>query len=163
MCLLKNIDFVGIVQSLRCLWICDPMDCSMPGYSVLHYLLEFAQIHVHWVSDAIQPSHSLLILLPSIFPRIRVFSNESAFASGCQSIGASASASVLPMNIWDWFPLGLIGLILKSLLSKGFSSIFSKTTIRKHQFFSAQPSLWANIKIYLVKVRKKGIFPFSLQ
>ena len=62
-----------------------------------------------------------------------------------QSIGASASPSVLPANIQDWFPLGLIGLI--SLLSKGLSRVFSNTTIRKHQFFSSQSSLWSNSPI----------------
>ena len=61
------------------------------------------------------------------------------FASGGRSIGASASASILPMNIQDWFSLGLIGLI--SLQSKGLSRVFSNTTIRKHQFFSDQPFL----------------------
>ena len=68
-----------VVQSLSCVWLCDPMDCSTPGFPVLHYLLEFSQI-VHWVSDIIQPSRllCLLHLLPSIFPRIRVFSNELA-------------------------------------------------------------------------------------
>ena len=83
-----------------CPTLCDPMDCSMAGFPVLHYLLEFAQTHVHWVDDAIQPTilcHPLL-LLPSIFPCIRVFSNELVLSSGGQSIGASASASVLPMN-----------------------------------------------------------------
>ena len=60
-----------------CLTLCDPMDCSTPVFSVHHYLSKFAQIHVHWVSDAIQTSHPLL-LLPSIFPRIRVFSSELA-------------------------------------------------------------------------------------
>ena len=89
----------------------DPMDCSTPGFPVLHYLLEFAQTHVHLVKDAIQPSHPLppLLLLPSVFPSIRVFSNELALRISGQSTGASsASASVLPMmNIQDWFPLGL--------------------------------------------------------
>ena len=70
-----------------CPALCDPMDCSLPGLPVLHYLFEFAQIHVHWVSDALKPSHPLLpfafllpfaLLLPSIFPSIRVFSNEPA-------------------------------------------------------------------------------------
>ena len=63
-----------------CPTLCDPMDCSMPGFPVLHYLLELAQTHVHWVNDAIQPFHSLwpLLLLPSIFHSIRVFSNELA-------------------------------------------------------------------------------------
>ena len=82
----------------------------------------------------------LLLLLPSIFPSIRVFPMSHFFASGGQSIGASAS--VLPMNIQDWFLLGLTGLI--SLLSKGVSRVFSNTTVQKHQFFGAQPYLWFN-------------------
>ena len=67
------------VQSLSCVRLCDPMDCSMPGFPVLHQLPELAQTHVHRVSDAIQLSHPLstLLLLPSLFPSIRVFSNES--------------------------------------------------------------------------------------
>ena len=93
------------------------MDCSMPGLPVLHYLPEDAQTHVHWVDDAIQPFHPLLPLFqPSIFPSIRVFSNESALHSRWPKYGTSALSSVLLMNIQDWFPLGLIGLI--SLLSK---------------------------------------------
>ena len=62
-----------------CPTLCDPIDCSIPGFPVLHYLLEFVQTPVHWVGDAIQPSHPLLplLLLPSIFPSIRIFSNES--------------------------------------------------------------------------------------
>ena len=68
------------------------------------------------------------------------------FTSGSQSIGVSASASVFPVNIQDWFPLGLTGLI--SLLSKGLSRVFSNTTIQKHQFFSAQLSLWSNSHIH---------------
>ena len=68
------------------------------------------------------------------------------FASGGQSIGTSASASVLPVNIPDWFPLGLTDLI--SLLSKGLWRVFSTTTIWRHQFFSAQPSLWCNSHIH---------------
>ena len=63
-----------------CTTLCDPMDCSTPSFPVLHYLPELAQTPVHWVGDAIQPSHPLSspLLLPSIFPRIRVFSSESA-------------------------------------------------------------------------------------
>ena len=68
------------------------------------------------------------------------------FTSGNQSIGVSASASVLPMNIQDWFPLGLTGLI--SLQSKGLSWIFSNTTVKTHQFFCGQPSLWSNFHIH---------------
>ena len=125
----------------------QPMDCNTPGFPVLHYLPELAQTHVHWVCDAIQTSHPLLspLLLPSIFPSISVFSNESLFASGGRSIGVSALASVLPMIIQDWFPLQLTGLI--TLLSKGLSRVFSNTTIQKHHFFSAQPSLWSNFHI----------------
>ena len=88
------------------------INCSMPGFSVFQYLPGFAQTHVHGISRAI---HHLilcypLLLLPSIFPSIRVFSNESVFISGGWSIGASASASVFPINIQGWFPLGLIAL-----------------------------------------------------
>ena len=68
------------------------------------------------------------------------------FASGSQSIGASASISVLPMNIKNLFPLELTDVI--SLLSKGLSRVFSSTTIRKHQFFGTQPSLWSNSHIH---------------
>ena len=93
---------------------------------------------------SVMPSNHLilcrpLLLLPSIFPRIRVFTNELALRIGGQSIGASTSASVLPMNIQDRFPLGLTCLI--SLQSKGLSKVFSNTTVQKHQSFGAQPSL----------------------
>ena len=124
-----------------CPTLCDPRDCSMPSFPVLHYLPGFPQTHVHWVSDAIQLSHPLssLLLLPSIFPSIRVFSNESALQirwSGGQSIGVSASTSVLPMNTQDWSPLEWTGWI--SLQSRGLSRVFSNTTVQKHQFFGAQ-------------------------
>ena len=72
----------------------------------------------------------------SIFPSIKLFPMSWLFESGGQSIGASASALVLPMNIQDWFPVGLTGLI--SLQSKGLSRVFSNTTVQKHQFFSTQ-------------------------
>ena len=115
----------------------------------------------HWVADDIQPSCPLshLLLLPSIFPIIRVcflfffffvcfcfcFSPMSwLFPSGGQSIGLSAS--VLPLNIQGWFPLGLTGWI--SLQSKGHSRVFSSTTVRnKDQFFGTQPSLWFSSSI----------------
>ena len=86
-----------------------------------------------------------LLLFPSIIPSFRVFSIELAFCTRGQSIGASASASVLPLNIQDWFPLGLTGLIF--LLSKGLSRVFPSTTLQKHQFLNAQPSLWYNTHI----------------
>ena len=86
------------------------------------------------------------------FPASESFPMSQFFASGGQSIGASASASVLPMTIQGWFPLGLTGLI--SLLSKGLSRVFSNTTVRKHQFFSAQPSLWSNSHIHIWLLEK---------
>ena len=95
--------------------------------------------------ESVMPSNHLilcrpLLLLPSIFPSIRVFFNDSVIRiTGGQSIGVSASASVLPMNIQDWSPLGWTGWI--SLQSKGLSRVFSNTTVQKHQFSSAQLSL----------------------
>ena len=74
------------------------------------------------------------------------FPMSQLFASGGQSIGASGSASVLPVNIQGWFPLGLTGLI--SLLSKGLSKVFCNTTVQKHKFFGAQPFLWPNCHIH---------------
>ena len=89
--------------------------------------------------ELVMPSNHLVLchplLLPSIFPSIRVFSSESGLHISGQSIGASTSASVPPMNVQDWFPLGLVCLI--SLQSKGHSRIFSNTTVPKHQFFGA--------------------------
>ena len=89
--------------------------------------------------ESVMPSNHLilchpLLLLPSIFPSIRVFSMSQLFAAGGWSIGVSASASVLPMNTQEWSPLGWTGWI--SLQSKGLSRVFSNTTIQKHQFFS---------------------------
>ena len=77
--------------------------------------------------------------------------------SGGRSIGTSASASVLPMNIQGWFPLGWTGLI--SLLSKGLSRVFSSTTIRKHQFFGTQPSFWSNSHICTSLLEKTIVLP----
>ena len=100
----------------------DPMDCSIPGSSVLHYLPEFAQ--VHWANDAIQPSHPLLpLLLPSIFPSIRVFSKESALRIRWPkywsfSINHSNEYSGLISFRIDWFDLLAVQGTLKSLLSQ---------------------------------------------
>ena len=131
-----------------CLCLCSPMDCSMPGFSVLNYLLEFAKTHVHWVDEVIQPSHPLFLpshLTFNLSQHQGLFLKSQLFTSGGQNIGASASAPVLPMNIHDWFPLGLTGLI--PLLSKGFSRVFSSPTVPKHQFFGTQPSLGSNSHI----------------
>ena len=149
------------------------MDCSMPACPTGNVYAADRQASLSITNsqslpklmsfESVMPSnhlilcHPLLLLLPSIFPSIRVFSYESFPAlgsflmsqfctSGGQSIGASASASVLPMNIQDWSPFGWTGLI--SLLSKGLSRVFSNTTFQKHQFFSAQLSLWSNSHIH---------------
>ena len=91
--------------------------------------------------ELVLPSNHLILchpvlLPPSIFHSIRVFSNKSVFTSGAQSIEVSASTLVLPMNIQDWFTLGWAAWI--SLLSKGLSRIFSNATVQKHQFFGTQ-------------------------
>ena len=94
--------------------------------------------------ELVMPSHHLtlchpFLLLPSIFPSIRVFSSESALRIRRPKVlGVLASTSVLPMNIQDWYPLGWTGWI--SLQSKGLSRVFSNTTVQKHQFFGVQPS-----------------------
>ena len=129
--------------------LCDPMDCSMPGFRVLQYVLGFAQTHVHWVDDA-NPSISTSVVpfSPCLqsFPVSKSFTVDQLFASGGQSTGVSASASVLPMNTQDWSPSGWTGWI--SLQSKGLSRVLSNTTVQKHQFFGAQPSSWSNSHIH---------------
>ena len=134
--------------------LCGSMGYSTPGFPVLHYLSEFAQTHVHWVNDAIQPSHTVSLFGPQSFPASGSFPVSRLFASCGQRI--RASASVLPMNIQGWLPLGLIGLI--SLQSKGLSRVFSNTTSWKHQFFGTQPSLWSNSHIHTWLVEKSQLW-----
>ena len=98
-----------------------------------------------WCHTTTSSSVSSLSSCPQSFPISGSFPMSQLFASGGQTIGASASASGLPINIQGWFPLGLTGLI--SLESKGLSKVFS-TTIQKHQFFGTQPSLWSNSHVY---------------
>ena len=100
--------------------------------------------------ELMMPFNHLILCVPfssclQSFPASGSFPVTWLLASGGQNIGASASASVRPMNIQGWFPLGLTGLI--SFLSKGLSRVFSSTTVQKHQFFSAKPSLWSNSHI----------------
>ena len=111
------------VQSLSCVQLCDPMDCSMPGFPVHHQLPELAQTHGHRVSDTIQPSHPLSspLLLPSIFPCIKGFSNESVLHIRWPKYW-TFSFSNSPSNEYS----GLISYGLSSLISlqsKGFSSL----------------------------------------
>ena len=154
--MIENWSVVTLYQPLvaqSCLTLCDPMNCSPPGLPVHHQLLEFTQTHVHWVGDAIQPSHPLsspipiLSSCPQSLPASGSFPMSQLFTWGGQSIGVSASASVLPMNTQDWSPLGWTGWI--SLQSKGLSRVFSSTTVQKHQFFGAQLSSQSNSHPYM--------------
>ena len=105
-----------------CPTLYNPVSYSNPGSSVLPYLLEFAQIHIYWVSDAIQPSHTLPPSSPFAFnlpPHHSLFQwigSSQLFPSGGQSIRASALATVLSMNSQGWFSLGLTGLISVDLI-----------------------------------------------
>ena len=105
----------------------------------------------------VMPSNHFILCCPfssclQSFPAPGSFPMTGLFASGGQNIGVSASASVLPMNIQDWFPLGLTGWI--SLQSKELSREFSNTTVWKHQFFRTQPSLWSNSHIHIWLLEK---------
>ena len=133
----------SVAQS--CLTLCDPMDCSMPGFSVLHCLPEFAQTQIHCADNAIQPSCPLLPPSPPAlnlsFLASGSFPRSQLFASGGPSIGVRFSIS--PSNKYS----GLISFRLDwldLLLSKGLSRVSSKTTVRNHHFFSTQSSLWSN-------------------
>ena len=118
-----------------CLTLGDPKDCSSPGFPVLHYLLEFAQTHVHWVGDTIQPSHFLSSPSPpalNLSQHQGLFTMSRLFTSSGQSIGTSAAASVFPMNIQGWFHLGWTGSI--SLLSKDYYFKYLNKKIGKTLF-----------------------------
>ena len=130
------------------------MNCSTSGSPVLYYLPEFAQTHVHWVDDVIQPSPPLS---PPFAPVLNLSQHQGLFQWVSSSnqvakvLDFQLHSLVLPMNIQHWFPLGLTGLIF--MLSKGLSTVFSSITFRKHQFFSTQlfygptftsPSDWKN-------------------
>ena len=134
----------SVTQS--CPTLCDPMDCSMPGFPVLHHLLEFAQTHVHWVGDAIQPSPPLSFPSPpAIFPSIKgIFQWVSLlhqvakvleFQFQHQSFNEYSGSIFFRM---DWLDLLAVQGTLKSLLQH---------TVWKHQFFRAQPSLWSTTSI----------------
>ena len=117
------------------LTLCDPMNWSMPDFPVLYHFSEFAQL---MFIESVMPSNHLILchplLLPSIIPQIRIFQMSQFVEAGSQSIEVSASTSVLPMNIQDWFHPGWTGWI--SLLSKGLSKVFSNTTVQKYQFLA---------------------------
>ena len=136
----SSVQFSSVAQS--CLTLCNPMDCSTPGLPVHHQLLEPTQIHVHCISDAIQPSYPLSSSSPPTF-------NLSQHQGLFQSVGSSPQvAKVLEFQLqhqsFQWifrtdFLLGWTGWI--SFLSKELSRVFSNTTVQKHQFFHTQLSL----------------------
>ena len=140
---------IVVVQSFSHVWLfVTPWTAACQAFlsfTIFRSLLKFMSINLVMPSNHLIPYHPLL-LEPSIFPRIRVFSNELVLCIKWPKIEASVSASVFPVNIQGWFPLGLTGLI--SLPSKGLSRVFSSTTVQKHQFFSAQPSIWPNSHIH---------------
>jgi len=134
-----SVQFSSVTE--LCPTLCDSMDCSMPGFPVHHQLLDLAQTHVHWVSDAIQPSHPLSSPSPSTF-------NLSQHQGLFKWVNSSHEvAKVLELQLqhqsFQWIfrtdSLGLTGWI--SLQSKGLSRVFSNTTVQKHQFFGTQVSL----------------------
>ena len=148
----SSVQFSSVAQS--CLTLCNPMECSMPGFPVHHQLPELTQI----ISiESVMPSNHLILCRPlssclQSFPVSGSFPMSQLFASHGQSIGVSASASVLPVNI-QWLPLGWTGWI--SLQSKGLSRVFSMTTVQKHQFFGAQflysPTLTFSLSMWLLE------------
>jgi len=137
-----NVRSISSVQSLsRIRFFAIPWTAARQAFLSItnsQSLLKLMSIELVMTSNHLILCRTLLIPL-SIFPSIRVFQMSQFFTSGAQSIGVSASASVLPKNIQDWLPLGWTGWI--SLLSRGLWTVFSNTTVQKHQFFSTQLSL----------------------
>ena len=128
------VQFSSVTQ--LCPILCNPIDCNTPGLHVHHQLPVLTQTPVHWVSDAIQPSHPLSspsCLNFNLSQHQGLLQMSQLFASGGQSIRVSVSTSVLPMNIQDWFPLGRAGWI--SLQSKRLSRVFWTTLQFKTIYF----------------------------
>ena len=118
------------------------LPCPSPSAWVCSNSCPLSQWYHPTISSSVAP-----FSCPQSFPASESFPMSWLFASGGQSIGASASASILLMNVQDWFPLGLTGFI--SLQSKELSRVFYSTTVQKHQFFKAQPSLWSSSHPYM--------------
>ena len=124
--------FVQFSSVLQLCWsLCNAIDCSMPGSPIHHQLSELTQAHVHRLGDATQPSHPVFPFSSCLqsFLTSGSFLMSQFFPWGGQTIGASASASILPVNIRDWFILRWTALI--SLHSKGLSGVFSNTIVKK--------------------------------
>ena len=143
----NSVQFSSVAQS--CPTLSDPMNHSMPRppcpSSTPRVYTNTCPLS-RWCHPAISSSVVPFFSCPQSLPASGSFPVSQLFTSGGQSIGVSASASVLPRNIKDWFPLGLTGLI--SLQPKGLSRVFSNTTVQKPQFFGAQLSLQSNSHIH---------------
>ena len=140
---------ISSIQFLSCIWLfATPWAAAQQAsLSITNSRSSLKLMSI----QSVMPSNRIilcrpLLFLPSIFPSTRVFSNEAVLCIRWPSIGVSASASVLPVNIQEWFPLGWTGCIF--LQSKGHSGVFSNTTVQKHQFFKAQLSLSSNSLIH---------------
>ena len=145
---LETVSVSSVTQSCLTLWPHGLQHAMLPGPSPTPRAYSNSCPSSQWCHPTISSSVIHFSSCLQSFPASGSFPVSQFFASGGQSIGASASASesVLPMNIQDWFPLGLTGLI--SFQSKGLSRVFSNTTVQKHQFLSAQLSLWSNSHIH---------------
>ena len=151
------VQFSSVAQS--CLTLCNLMDFSMPGFPVHHQLPEPTQTHIHWVSEAIQPSHPLSspsTLAFNLSQHLGLFPVSPFYTIGGQSIGVSASTSVLPMTIQDWFPLGWTGCILRDAVpcSPRNSQESSPTPQFKSINSSAQLSSQSNSHIHTWPLEK---------
>ena len=133
---------INSVQSLSCVW-CFVIPWTAAHQAFLSISNSWSLLKLMSIESMMTSNHLILccplLILPSIFPSIKVFSNESVLCTRWPSIGVSALTAVFPMKIQDWSPLEWTGWI--SLLSKGLSRVVSNTTIQKHQFFGAQLSL----------------------
>ena len=136
------------------------MDCNIPGFPVLHCLLEFAQTYVHWVSDAIQPSHPLWSPSPPALNLSwhQVLFQWCLFALGWPKYWSFSFSTSIPIK-FRAVPLGLTDLI--SLLPKRFSRVISSTTVLKHQFFDTQPCLWSNSHLYTWLLEKTLLWVYG--
>ena len=147
--------FVFVVQALICVWLFATLwtaACHISLSSPSPGVCSNSRSLSWWFHPTISSSVIPFSSCRQSFPSSGSFPVSQFFPSDGQSIGVSASASVLPMNIWGSFPLGLSGLI--SLQSKGLWKVFSNNTVWKHQFFSAQLSLWSNSHIYTWTLEK---------
>ena len=148
--------------------------CSVLSYSLWPHGLQHTRPHCPsasprvfpsscslcwWFSPAISSSDALFSFCSQSFPVSETFPMSQFFTSGGQSIGASASALVLPVNIQGWSPFRLTGLI--SLLAKGPSGVFESTTVQRYQFFGAEPSLWPNSHIHTWLLEKPKLWLYG--